>query len=153
MESALAGRAQASYRCVNLVALALEVMDLVDDLLVAQCLFDIRFIGATLPRCDEVFYLGQSEAKFLSLQDRLEAAAVRWAVKSVRPVTTRLQQAAVFVESQSAQADSELARKLADRRLVGHLSTLLLMRNDRCKRHAHRAHPLFSFLSLLIDAP
>ncbi len=87
--------------------------DLVDDLLWLQLLFEIgRLIGALA--ADKVIDLGERKSELLAPEDHLHANAIDSTVVARVALAPRLDQPAIFIEAQRAQAHSVKSRHLAD---------------------------------------
>src|SRR6202034_3623211 len=114
---------EAALRCaqpfdgaVDFAPLPFQMADLGDDLLRIELILEVRRLRRPLA-ADQVLDFGQGEAELLALEDHLHPDAVGPAIKSSVALAARLDQAAILIEPQRAQADAEQSRRLAD----GHL--------------------------------
>ena len=117
-------RAQPLDGAVDFAALPLQMADLGVDLLRIELILEVRRFGRPLA-ADQVLDFCQGEAELLALQNHFHANAVGSAVVAGVALPARLDEAAILIEAQRAQADAECARHLTD----GHLRLRRVMRS------------------------
>src|SRR6185437_4724282 len=106
-------RAQPLDRPLDLAALALQVADLGDDLLRIELILEIRRFARPLA-ADQILDFGEGEAKLLALEDHLHPHAVGRPIIPSVAFPARLDEPAILIEPERAQADAKQARHLAD---------------------------------------
>ena len=91
-------------RVLDIVTLAFKAINLVDDLLWLQLLFEFRRLGRTLA-ADQVADLSQGEAEFLATQNHLDAHAIGWAIEAGITLARLQKIAGVFVRRADVPSD------------------------------------------------
>jgi hypothetical protein len=96
-------RSQPLDGAFDFAALALQMVDLSVDLLRIELILEVGRLGRPLA-ANQILDFRQGEAKLLPLQNHFHANAVGRAIVAGVALAARLDEAAILIKSQSAQA-------------------------------------------------